>query len=278
MRPPVCAALVLVTRPGEAGQRLSAALRDRGQDALWWPAFDLMAPEDPEPLRTLWQRLAEFDLAIFVSPGAVRGLAALDLGGRWPASTAIAAPGHGTLQLALGLLPGAAAAPRLELAPQAGQGGSEALWEALSSRAPLPGRVLIVRAESGREWLAARLREAGVQVEYASVYRRVLHAPAPEVRAALSACRSVGMAAAPLVTSTEAVEALDRQFDQAADERAWLRHGAALCTHARIAAALQTAGYGRVVQCEPTPASVLQAMQDGPGPTAACLLAAAASP
>ena len=50
--------LALVTRPGEPGQRLSTALRDRGQRALWWPAFDLLAPAELEPLQALLQRLA----------------------------------------------------------------------------------------------------------------------------------------------------------------------------------------------------------------------------
>jgi uroporphyrinogen-III synthase len=73
--------LALVTRPGEAGQRLSSALRDRGQDALWWPAFDLLAPAELEPLQALLRSLGQFDLAVFVSAAAVRGLAALDLCG-----------------------------------------------------------------------------------------------------------------------------------------------------------------------------------------------------
>src|SRR3974390_240368 len=94
--------IALVTRPGEAGQRLSAALRDCGQDALWWPAFDLMAPDDLEPLRTLWQRLDHFDLVVFVSPASVRGLAALELSSlespsSWPARTAIGTTGARTL-------------------------------------------------------------------------------------------------------------------------------------------------------------------------------------
>jgi len=79
--------LALVTRPGEPGQRLSTALRDRGQRALWWPAFDLLAPAELEPLQALLQRLAEFELAVFVSPAAVRACRRwifADHGGRNP--------------------------------------------------------------------------------------------------------------------------------------------------------------------------------------------------
>jgi len=346
MRAPSSAAVAVVTRPGEKGQRLSAALRDRGMNALWWPAFDLMAPDDLEPLRAQLQRLGEFDLAVFVSAGAVRGLAALELFGQWPAATAIAAPGDSTLQLARSLLPGAAAARCIGPAslapsppaplpqagegsssspqagkgssspPQAGEGsssspqaaewsssspqagkwssssplplagegpgvrepakeGSEPLWEALQAHGPLPRRVLIVRAESGREWLTERLRAAGSQVEYASVYRRVVHTPSAELRAALGACRGAGRVAVPVVTSSEAVGALDRQLEQTPEARAWLRESLALCSHPRIAQALRAAGYARVSQCEPTVSGVLDAIaQSGRNEAAPVLLEA----
>ncbi len=250
--------LVLVTRPGEAGQRLSSQLRARAQGALWWPAFDLLAPADLEPLQALLQRLDRFDLVVFVSAAAVRGLAALDGSTPWPHRTAIAAPGANTLQLARDLMPGASAARAI--GPAAGaQPGSEALWEALRADT-LPRQALIVRAESGREWLGERLREAGCQVVYASVYRRVVHGPSPEQRAALDAARAAGVRAACLVTSSEVVAALDRQLADETDARAWLRQGLALGSHARIVEALRAAGYGDVRECEATADGVLQAM------------------
>jgi uroporphyrinogen-III synthase len=256
-------AIALVTRPGEAGQRLACALRDRGQSALWWPAFDLLAPADVEPLQTMLQQLAEFDLVVLVSPAAVRGLAALDVCGKWPVTTRIAAVGGGTLHLAHGLLPGAQAARSIAPAADAPQGGSEGLWEALRREREPPRRVLIVRAETGREWLGDRLREAGCQVEYAGVYRRVVHIPSREQRAALAASQG-GDRVAAIVSSSEAVAALDRQFSETPDAKAWLRQGLALCSHPRIANALRTAGYSVVRECELTASGVLEAM-DGAG-------------
>jgi uroporphyrinogen-III synthase len=246
-------------------------LRERGQRALWWPAFDLLAPEELEPLQTLLRELAQFDLAVFVSPAAVRGLAALDLCGNWPAGTAIAAAGPSTLALACSLLPGATAARNAGLAADARQSGSEALWEALQREAPLPRRVLIVRAESGREWLGEQLREAGCQVEYASVYRRVVHAPGHAQLAALTACRSAGDRAVCVVTSSESVAALDRQLERAPEARSWLRQGLALCSHPRVEQAVRGAGYTHVVACEPSRQGVLDAIagaaRSEPGPT-----------
>jgi uroporphyrinogen-III synthase len=260
MHAPRCDAVALVTRPGEAGQRLSAALRDRGLAALWWPAFDLLAPLDLQPLRALSQRLAEFDLVVFVSAAAVRGFAQLDLGSEWPAATAIAAVGPSTLQLALGVLPGARGARTVGLLAGKLQAGSEALWQALR-QAPIPRQVLIVRADSGRDWLAERLREAGSAVEHACVYRREIHAPSDEQRAGLAALIGAYAHAVTLVTSSEAVAALDRQLETAPQARTWLRQGLALGSHPRIVQALQAAGYARVSECELSPASVLLAIQ-----------------
>jgi uroporphyrinogen III methyltransferase / synthase len=257
-------AIALVTRPGDAGQRLAGALRDHGQNALWWPAFDLLAPADVEPLQAVLQQLAQFDLAVLVSPAAVRGLVALDLCGTWPVTTRIAAVGSGTLQLARSLLPGAQAARGIAPAADAPQGGSEALWEALRREREPPRRALIVRAEAGREWLGDRLREAGCRVEYAGVYRRSVHVPSREQRAALSASHGGGDRAAAIVTSSEAVAALDRQFSETPEAKAWLRQGLALCSHPRIANALRTAGYAMVLECELSASGVLEAM-DGAG-------------
>jgi len=251
--------VVLVTRPASAGQRLTGELRARGQPALWWPAFDLLAPEHKEPLLATLQRLADFDLAIFVSVQAVRALVALEARINWPAQTAIAAVGPGTLALARSLLPGAPAARFIGPKAQ-GDSGSEALWEALRGAPVFPRSALIVRAESGREWLGERLREGGCRVETLGVYRRIVHVPGREQRAALAACRSAGQRAAPVITSSEAVAALDQHFAHAPDEKAWLRSGIALCSHPRIARSLRDCGYGDVRECEASASAVLEAI------------------
>jgi len=124
--------------------------------------------------------------------------------------------------------------------------------------------VLIVRAEAGREWLGERLREAGCRVEYAAVYRRVIHSPSGEQRAALAATCSVGDRAVVMLTSSEAVAALDRQLTEGPEIQSWLRRGRALCSHPRIAQAALAAGYSEARECEPTAAAVMQAI-DGAG-------------
>ena len=306
--------VVLVTRPGEPGQRLTGALRGRGQRALWWPAFDLLPPTQVEPLQAQLQRLPEFDLVVFVSAAAVRGLARLQVCVNWPAATRIAAVGASTLQLAHSLLPGAAAArsagiglaglpakarspsearrakegsakegaagarsPAFALRATAGEpdsaagaaapaakSGSEGLWQALQKEPERPRRVMIVRAEAGREWLGDRLREVGCYVEYAAVYRREVHQPSAEQRGALAASCSVGDRPATVLTSSEAVVTLDRQLSEAPEIKAWLRRGRALCSHPRIVQAALAGGYGEARECEPSAAAVLDAI-DGAG-------------
>jgi uroporphyrinogen-III synthase len=252
---------VIVSRPGEAGRQLAAGLRDRDFDALWWPAFDVGPPDDPQPLRAALERLAEFDWVIFVSPAAARGCAAA-LDSPWPRGTGIAAVGRATLEAVRAAMPGADAARTLAPAGAAAeaQAGSEALWAALSESVPPPRRVLIVRAASGREWLAERLRESGAEVEQIAAYRRAPHEPTHAERAALAALVSGGAPATLLVSSTEAVEVLDRQFELVIDAPQWVRHGAVLCTHPRIEEKLRAHGYRNAGVCEPDPAAIAAAL------------------
>jgi uroporphyrinogen III methyltransferase/synthase len=251
--------VVLVTRPGEAGQRLTGALRGRSQRALWWPAFDLLPPTQVEPLQAQLQRLPEFDLVVFISAAAVRGLARLQVCTKWPAATRIAAVGASTLQLAHSLLPGLPSEAQSAKEGRA-EAGSEGLWQALQKEPERPRKVMIVRAEAGREWLGDRLREAGSHVEYAAVYRREVHTPSAEQRGALAASCSVGDHAAVVLTSSEAVATLDRQLAEAPEIKAWLRRGRALCSHPRIVQAALSAGYSEARECEPAASSVLDAI------------------
>ena len=118
--------LIIVTRPAGAGERLLQRLRSDGWDALGWPVFEIGAAPDRGDARRTLGRLADFDLAVFVSPAAVRAAAAL-LDGAWPGTTAIGAVGTAT---------GAAVNERLK--PPAGTfvvapasdiaAGSEAFW------------------------------------------------------------------------------------------------------------------------------------------------------
>lgn len=154
---------IVVTRPREFAGGLAALIARAGGEAVMFPAIEIRDVEDPARARALLDRLQEFDLAVFVSPSAVRKAFALAAGSRWPR---VAAVGEGTRRELeqRGL--------RDVIAP-AGQADSEALL-ALPELAQVAGaKVLILRGAGGRELLGETLAERGAKVETAECYRRV---------------------------------------------------------------------------------------------------------
>jgi uroporphyrinogen-III synthase len=235
--------LIVVTRPAEAGERLVRALRARGHDAHAWPAFELGPAPDPERARQTLARLADFDLAILVSPAAVSAIAALGLEA-WPAGTALGAVGSATAAAALAWMP--AARGQLVAPESAAASGSEAFWDAWRRSGRVARRVLVLRAEQGREWLAERFAQAGAEVETLAVYSRrersLGRAEHERVERAIAAHTPfVGV-----FSSTETVDVLERQLTACPGALDWMHAGTALAMHERIRARLLEVGYRRV--------------------------------
>ncbi|MCU0765306.1 MAG: uroporphyrinogen-III synthase, partial [Burkholderiaceae bacterium] len=251
----------VVTRPGAAGRALAEALARAGQPALWLPAFEFGPPPDPAGARAVLASLADFDLAVFVSPQAARAAATL-LGRPWPAGTAIAAVGAATRAAVLASIDAAARANVLPAPEDDGGGaGSESLWPQLQALQPAPRRVLLLRAQGGREWLADRLREAGSAVTPLAVYSRLPFAPPTELRARLAAAAPAGLASA--ISSSEAVDALARMLGEQPEVWQALRRGLALASHPRIAERLRGAGFARVGLCVPEAAAIVASLREG---------------
>lgn len=151
---------VLVTRPRELAAALAALIERAGGRAIVFPAIEIEALPQPEPIR----RLRDFDLAVFVSPIAVKQ-AFRCIEGAWPAGLVPFGIGAGT-QAELGKhgVPGATVS--------ASGADSEALL-ALPELDRVHGkRVLIVRGKGGRALLGDTLAARGARVEYAECYRR----------------------------------------------------------------------------------------------------------
>jgi uroporphyrinogen-III synthase len=248
----------LVTRPGPAGRSLAEALQARGAESLWLPAFELGPAPDPAAVTATLRRLAEFDLAVFVSPAAVRGAAAA-LPPRWPATTRAAVVGHATAG-ALRAHYASAPPPVIEPSGRAEAGGSEALWETLAAQGmagqAAPRAVLILRAAHGREWLGERLREAGARVETLAVYTRTPCAAPIEARERLAQWRA-SQAIATVLTSSEAVGVLAQQLAPDPALRAAVFSGRALASHDRVAAAARAAGFAQVSVAAPEVETIL---------------------
>ena len=262
----------LVMRPGAAGSALADALCAAGHDARWLPAFDIGPAPDPLVARAALAQLADVDLAIFVSPAAVRAVHRLLDGRDWPVGTAIGAVGGATADAARALLARADGAPLTLIAPEAdldrasavapgvadgsaadepdAATGSEAFWNALQAHLAARGgasaalrRVLLLRAEQGRDWLLDQLRGQGVPVDPVAVYgRRSRPWDASDV--AWVAARLGGPSPRLVVTSSEAVEALVQAAVLALPAALpWLQRGRALALHPRIVERLHASGF-----------------------------------
>ena len=125
------------------------------------------------------------------------------------------------------------------------QSGSEAFWDAWLATHRRARRVLLVRAQDGRNWLKERFSEQGAQVDVVAAYSRRLHEPSDADLQNLQESIAAGEKPVIVFSSTEAVAALDRQVDSAA--QAWLRKGIAIACHPRIGEQLLSNGYARVL-------------------------------
>lgn len=250
------ASLIIVTQPAPAGELLCDRLRKAGWSTLFLPAFSIGPAPDPALVAQTFARLQHFDLAIFVSPNAVRA-ASESMSAPWPARTAIGAVGDATRSAIEADLPGSASAARIAPAP-GDESGSEGFWDAWTNQGLQARRVLILRAQSGREWLAEKFTNDGAVVESVAVYaRRDCELDAAQ-RRTIEAAIARDDVARVLYSSSGAIEALDRQLAEVAGARAWLRQGTGLATHPRIAQRLHAAGF-KATRIVPTDDDVLLA-------------------
>jgi uroporphyrinogen III methyltransferase/synthase len=257
---------VIITRPLAQAQTLAARVERAGYEALIQPAIAISPVLDGAPLDAALARLESFQLVVFVSPNAVDGALAR-LHRPWPASVAIGVMGPGSVAAlaAHGLMapdcrifvpPGAAEVeqPRFD---------SEALFDQIQTILPPGARVLIIKGNGGRPWLAQRLASIGCQVELAESYRR----EKPRVEAAVAdIVRQLVAAQQPasvLVTSSEGLDNLQELIVGMAGAAGlnWLRACALLVPHARIAENATAAGFRRVVLTGPGDENIVRALE-----------------
>jgi len=220
--PPLSGLNIVITRPREQAANLAQRLAQAGGNAILFPLLEIGPAADPQSLHALLSRLDRFDLAIFISPNAVRyGMDAINAAGTLPSTLRVATVGQGSARILreLGI--------RKIIAPQ-DSFDSEALL-ALPELQDVAGwRVVIFRGDGGRELLADALKARGATVEYAECYRR--DKPQQQT-AALLAARPDAIT----VTSSEALGYLWEMSDAA--ERAQLAAVPLFVPHARIAEA-----------------------------------------
>lgn len=229
---------ILVTRPRAQADALVDELRAGGVDAAALPLIDIAPASDPRPLQQAWRDLPALAMVMFVSANAVQQFMRLSPpGAAWPGPLLAGSTGPGT-SAALR----EAGVPELSLVEPLGEVfDSEALWERLRSRDWHGRRVVVVRGEGGRDWLAEQLAHSGAAVEFVAAYRRVLPQFGADAQALLDAALAQPQQHLWSFSSSEAVANLER-----------LRPGtdwtgcAAVAPHPRIVAALQRLGFGQV--------------------------------
>lgn len=253
---------VLVTRPAAQADEWVQALRAHGVDAQALPLIGIAPPQDAAAVRAAWQALPGRRLVVFVSPNAVEQFFALrPPEAAWPAATLAGSPGPGTTRVLqrLGVPPGGIVEP----AAEAAQFDSEALWARLARHDWRGAAVLIVRGESGRDWLADTLRAHGATLDFVTAYRRGAPALDAAQRARLDAALAAPERHLWLFSSSEAIEQLLVLAPQAGHPAA-----RALATHPRIAERARAAGFGAVHDCRPEQAAVIACIQSIETPAA----------
>jgi uroporphyrinogen-III synthase len=239
---------VIVTRPLAQALQWTQQFDASGQDAVALPLMTIAAVDDPSELVAAWHALSQRRLVVFVSPNAAEQFFAhRPEGVYWPAGVLAGSPGPGTSRTLRNL--GVPVNEVIEPALSAPQFDSEALWEQLRVIAWPDQRVLIVRGESGRNWLADTLQLHGAQVEQMAAYQRTTPRFEAQHIAILQQAQERPQDHVWFFSSSEAITnlttaAVAAQIDWSSAQ--------ALCTHPRIGQRAQQAGFGRIVETQPT--------------------------
>jgi len=244
---PLAGKTIVVTRPRAQAGPLAAAIAAQGGQPLIFPLLEIAPAADPQALTAAVARLADYGLAVFISPNAVAyALPAILVHGPWPAGLLPAAVGQGTVkELAAHGIAGCVA-PRERF-------DSEALLELpeLAAGQVAGRRVAIFRGDGGRELLAETLRARGAEVDCVTCYCR--SGPA-DVAPLLVAWRA-GKLDALTVSSSEGLRYLVDLLD--AEGRAHLQKTPVFVPHARIAENARALGLSNIILTAAADAGIL---------------------
>ncbi|MFZ1810705.1 MAG: uroporphyrinogen-III synthase [Candidatus Nitrotoga sp.] len=267
---PLAGLNIVVTRPRGQAKNLAQRIMQAGGQTTLFPLLEISPVLDPQSLYALIARLHEFNLAIFVSPNAVRyGMEAIITASNAVSPSQLSSPsffpladgsdisnkaeGHAnvstkqynalpaTLKIAT-VGQGSVRALRdygvtHVIAPQ-DRFDSEALLALPELKQTAGWRVVIFRGNGGRKLLGDTLNARGAEVEYATCYQRAK----PHQDA------SMLIAANPdaiTVTSSEALGYLWDMLDSMAKKQ--LAAVPLFVPHARIAETAHNLGWSEVV-------------------------------
>lgn len=175
---------------------------------------------------------------------------------QWSPALQVGALGPGTAQAL-----GEAGVPSSQVTappPQAEQVDSEALWARLAHRDWSGRRVMIVRGDGGRDWLANQLRAVGAEVQFVQAYRRTLPGWNVDQQSLLVQALADPVDHLWLFSSSQSIDHLLQLCPRG--EAVWPR-SRALATHPRIADRARAAGFGGVLKSAPDLQAIVACIQ-----------------
>jgi uroporphyrinogen-III synthase len=158
---------VLITRPAHQAEHLAKLIEAEGGAVIRFPTIEIAPPTDPGPLLAVLDHLADYHLAIFISPNAVdQTFGWLRAAKReWPKRLPIACVGRATAA--------AVGKQGLNATTPTERFDSEALLGLSLLQDVADKKVVIFRGDGGRELLGNTLKLRGAVVTYAECYRRL---------------------------------------------------------------------------------------------------------
>ncbi len=244
---------LIVTRPlGQAAPWVTR-LQALGVEAQALPLMHIEPLGDTAPVRQAWGRLGVYTMAVFVSANAVQYFFAAGPSLRpgepavWPAGVWAASTGPGTTAALMAA--GVVRTALVEPPPESKNYDSEGLWEELQFRPWSGRRVLVVRGEEGRDWLADALRARGAEVDFVAAYRRCPPRLDIAGRVLLDEALAEPEDHVWHFSSSEAIGYLRQLGQQRQPPADWSR-SRALASHPRIVQTARSAGFGSVHEVE----------------------------
>ncbi len=168
---------IVVTRPREQAAELVEQIESMGAEAIEAPMIRIAPPEDYGPLDAACRGVANFDFIVFSSANAVdagiQRLVASPLDLRALKGVKLCAVGPATAEHL------ARSGLKIDLTPA--EYRAESLVRAISETGPVRGRrILLPRADIGREVVAEELRKQGAEVTEVVAYRTIVAEPERE--------------------------------------------------------------------------------------------------
>jgi uroporphyrinogen-III synthase len=253
--------LIVITRPQSQAESLALRLIALGRAVCVFPLLDIQPLSDPSQLKVCLNNLSDYAMVAFVSPNAVD--AAFAFLPKWPRGVSAAVVGEGSRQALA--RHGVTDQTATVLSPiDTQRTDSETLLEVLDLPALAGKKVLIIRAETGRELLADRLREARITVDQVAAYRRGSPPLDAERREELSQLLEVDCDW--VITSSEALRNLKDDVEQVAGTSGWeqIQRATVIVPHVRIEETAKNMGFQHVILTASGDEALVTAIQSRP--------------